>query len=289
MKLYRFLLCLALLGCSSIRKLEAARILGLFQLNIKSHFIMFEALLKGLAARGHDVVVLSHFPQKNPITNYTDINIEGSLPRILNTFTLDYAINQRWVNLLYFIWNLNVKFCEKVYEHPKIQRLIKSDEKFDLVITESFGVDCLTVLAHKFQAPHISMTSSAPMPWSDDDFGNPDHPAYIPIFFLPHTDRMNFQQRLLNTLIWIGLKLGRYYFAEIPMQKLAQKHLGHDIPSLRDIARNTSLLFANTHFSLNVPRPLVPGVVEVGGLHIGVPKKLPKVNLFNRLKILNTY
>lgn len=272
-----------------MRKLEAARILGLFQLNAKSHFIMFEALLKGLAARGHDVVVLSHFPQKNPTINYTDINIESSLPQILNTFTLDFATNQHLINLLYFIWNLNVKFCEKVYEHPEVQRLIKSDEKFDLVITESFGVDCLTAFAHKFQAPHISMTSSVPMPWSDDAFGNPSHPAYIPIFFLPHTDRMNFQQRLLNTLMRIGMIFSRYYFAEIPMEQLARKHLGPDIPSLRAIAKNTSLLFTNSHFSLNIPRPMVPGVVEVGGLHIGVPKKLPKVNLFNTLKIVNTY
>jgi glucuronosyltransferase len=239
---------------------------------------MFEALLKGLAANGHNVVVVSHFPQKNPVTNYTDISIEGSLPQILNSLTLDVAINQRWVNLLYFIWNSNVKFCEKVYEHPKIQMLIKSDEKFDLVITESFGVDCFTGFSHKFKVPHIAMTSSVPMPWSDDDFGNPSHPAYVPIFFLSHTDRMNFKQRLLNTMISIGLKLGRYYFAEIPMQQLARKHLGHDLPSLRDIARNTSLIFTNSHFSLNIPRPMVPGMVEVGGLHIGVPKELPKVN-----------
>lgn len=247
---------------------------------------MFEALLKELAERGHDVVVLSHFPQKNPRANYTDISIEGSLPQILNTFTLDYAINQRMVNLLYFIWNLNIRFCEKVYEHPNVQKLIRSNEKFDLVITESFGVECFTAFVHKFQAPHIAMTSAVTMPWSDDDFGNPSHPAYIPIFFLPHTDRMNFQQRLVNTLVWVGLKLGRYYFAEIPMQELAQRHFGHDVPPLRDIARNASLLLANSHFSLNIPRPMVPGVVEVGGLHIGAPKKLPKVSLFNMSKVL---
>lgn len=281
---YGFLLCVSLLGCSS----EAARILGLFELNIKSHFLMFEALLKGLAAKGHDVVVLSHFPQENPIPNYTDINIQGSLPEILNTFTLDFAINQRCVNLLYFIWNLNVKFCEKVYEHPEVQRLITSDEKFDLVITESFGADCFTAFAHKFRAPHITMTSATAMPWHDDEFGNPNHPAYVPIFFLPHTDRMNLQQRILNTLVWAGLKLGRHYFAEMPMQELAQKHFGHDMPSLRDIASNTSLLLVNSHFSVNIPRPVVPAVVEVGGLHIGVPKKLPKVNTFNMLTVSNT-
>jgi glucuronosyltransferase len=281
MKLHLLLVYVVLLGSSRISKVEAARILALFQLHVKSHFIMFEALLKELAAKGYDVVTVSHFPQKNPITNYTDISIEGSLPQLLNSFTLNYAINQRWVNLLYFIWNLNVKFCEKVLDHPKVQRLIKSDEKFDLVITESFGVDCFTGFVHKLKVPHITMTSSVPMPWSDDDFGNPSNPAYIPIFFLPHTDRMNFQQRLLNTIVAIGLKLGKYYFAEIPMQKLALKHFGHDLPPLREIARNTSLIFTNSHFSLNIPRPMVPGVIEVGGLHLGDPKQLPKVNFIS--------
>jgi hypothetical protein len=113
---------------------------------------------------------------------------------------------------------LNVKFCEKVYEYPKIQILIKFDEKFDLEITESFGVDCFTGFAHKFKVPHITMTSSVPMTWSDDDFGSPCHPAYVPIFFLPHTSRIKFKQRLLNTMINIWLKLGRYRFDKIPMQ-----------------------------------------------------------------------
>lgn len=277
MKLQHFLICI-LLGSFYVKKLESARILALFQLHTKSHFIMFEALLKGLAAKGHNVIVVSHFPQTKATANYTDISIEGSLPKIINTFTLYHAVNQRGFNLLHFIWNLNVKFCEKAYENPKIQKLITSDEKFDLIITESFGVDCFTGLAHKFKVPHITMTTSVPMPWSDDDFGNPSHPAYVPIFFLAHTDRMNFQQRLVNTLVGMGLRLGRYYFAEIPMQQLAQKHLGKDLPSLREIARNTSLIFTNSHFSLNIPRPMVPGMVEVGGLHIGVPNKLPEVN-----------
>lgn len=46
---------------------ENAKILALFTLPGKSHFNMFEPFLKGLVQRGHEVDVVSHFPQKEPI------------------------------------------------------------------------------------------------------------------------------------------------------------------------------------------------------------------------------
>ena len=37
---------------------------------------------------------------------------------------------------------------------------IKSDEKFDLLVTELWGSDCFISLAHRFKVPHISMIST---------------------------------------------------------------------------------------------------------------------------------
>ena len=280
MKICRILLCTTILATSNIDQTDGARILALFQLHVKSHFVMFEALLKGLAAKGHDVVVLSHFPQEHPIENYTDISVKGTLPQLTNSFTLDYAKNQNWLNLLHFIWDLNVKFCAKVLEHPEVKKIMDSNEKFDLVITESFGVDCLTAFAHKFNVPQVLVTSSVMMPWADDVFCNPSNPAYIPTFFLPYTDKMNFQERFINVAMNLIMKFGSYYYSEIPTQKLVRKHFGEDIPSLREISRNFSLILTNSYFSFNIPRPMVPSVVEVGGIHIGSPKKLPNVCIY---------
>ena len=262
-----------------IKTSSSARILGLFQFNGKSHYVMFEALLKGLAARGHDVVVVNHFPQKTPVPNYTDISVEEALTLPVNAFTMDFAVNLGLYNLFHFFWQENVEFCEAVFEHPNIKKLLKSGEKFDLVVTELFGCDCFVGFAHKFKAPLISMTSSALLPWSNDRMGNPDNPAYIPNNYLPYTDKMPFHQRLLNTLLWFGSNWGFYYFSELPTQKLALKYMGEDLPPLRKIIRSTSLILVNSHFSINSPRPLVPGVVEVGGIHIGAPKKLPQVRI----------
>lgn len=52
----------------------------------------------------------------------------------------------------------------------------------------------------------------------------------------------------------------------------------YTFPDLEELERNMSLLIYNNHFSLNGARPLLPGVIDTGGMHIK-PKSepLPKV------------
>lgn len=66
---------LLLIGLNGLA--DGANILGVFHFNGKSHFIMFEALMKGLAAKGHQVTVVSHFPQEKPLPNYKDLSLKG--------------------------------------------------------------------------------------------------------------------------------------------------------------------------------------------------------------------
>lgn len=66
----RILLCLSLL-----HSVCSLRILGLFPHLGKSHFDVFEPLLKELAIKGHNVTVVSHFPLKTPLKNYEDISL----------------------------------------------------------------------------------------------------------------------------------------------------------------------------------------------------------------------
>lgn len=41
-----------------------------------------------------------------------------------------------------------------------------------------------------------------------------------------------------------------------------------NMPYLGDLAKRTSMMFVNTHFSLSGPKPLPPTVIEIGGVHI---------------------
>jgi glucuronosyltransferase len=109
--------------------------------------------------------------------------------------------------------------------------------------------------------------------------GNPYNPSYIPAAGTSFSDQMSFSERLINVIANVAMKITFSVAERIVTEGYVNKHIGNDVPPLSDIARNTSLLLVNTHFSLNRPRPLVPGIVEVGGLHLKPPKKLPKVRL----------
>jgi hypothetical protein len=81
--------CAALLTASllitTLQACEGARILGLFPLSGRSHAIVHFSLVKELAKRGHQVTVLSPFPQQSAIPNYTDIAIrEIAVEELLN-------------------------------------------------------------------------------------------------------------------------------------------------------------------------------------------------------------
>lgn len=47
---------------------------------------------------------------------------------------------------------------------------------------------------------------------------------------------------------------------------------------LDTLAQNYSLVLSNSHFTINEVRPLVPALVEVGGLHLDESQKLPRVS-----------
>lgn len=51
--------------------------------------------------------------------------------------------------------------------------------------------------------------------------------------------------------------------------KLMRKYIKDDnIPYLGDLIMGTSMMFVNTHYSLNGPKPLTPNLLEIGGTHI---------------------
>jgi glucuronosyltransferase len=265
---------------ASVGDSEAAKILGLLKYNSRSHFVMFKVLFKGLTARGHQVYVVGHFPQKILLANYTDNSVEGSLPELVNNVTLKFARNLGYIELIKFLWNTNLEMCRIVLEHPNIQELIHNNVKFYLIITEIMGPDCFIGLSHRFKAPFISIVTSVMLPWGNDRIVNPDHPGYIPNYFVPYTDHMTFTERITNTVLTEMSKLGYYYFAELPMDELSKQHFGHDVLPLAELKKKkkTSLIVANSHFSLNTPRPTVPGYIEVAALHIQRDGRLPNVS-----------
>lgn len=88
---------------------------------------------------------------------------------------------------------------------------------------------------------------------------------------------MSFTERCMNSFAGI---LGQFIYYNIHLRsqnQLMKKYFGTDFPHLKEILRNTSLELVNHHFSLAFPRPYLPNMIEIGGIHVKAPKPLPKV------------
>lgn len=236
--------------------------------------------MKALAAKGHEVTVISHFPQQEPLRNYRDVSLKGTAPPLVHIFNVaDYQglWYEKYVSsfiLAYF----GYQSCVAGLSSQQMQDFLKANQTFDLMVMEYFNTDCYLGFAHKFKAPLISVGSCSLMPWLNERFANPDNPSYIPVNLLPYSDHMSFLERVQNTIGYIYNSITSFLFMEIPSNILAKRYFGSDMPNLRDIAYNSSLMLENVHFSLTLPRPQVPNIIDVGGIHIGKVKALPEVS-----------
>jgi hypothetical protein len=62
---------------------HGARILGMFPIPATSHLIVHKALMLELARRGHEVTMVSSFPENKPIPNYTDIEVKSTFESVI--------------------------------------------------------------------------------------------------------------------------------------------------------------------------------------------------------------
>lgn len=256
------------------------KILGVFPYPGPSHFICFEPLMKALAEKGHEVTVVSHFPQKNGVGNYTDIVLEDSaawrdvvdIPLLPKTFLKYFETMKHLKQLL-------SKSCDHL-SHPEVIKLLDPKRTFDVIVIETWISDCFLGLVHKLGAPFVGISSTVSLSWSNWRLKNPINPSYIPLPTSPFAPTMSFLERVANVLMLLYEKYTFEKWLIEPGYARATEVFG-DLPQLEAIARNVSLLLVNSHFTLQGARPLVPNVVEIGGMFVQkAGRNLPKVGKF---------
>lgn len=63
------------------------------------------------------------------------------------------------------------------------------------------------------------------------------------------------------------------------LEKMTREKFKFDFPPLKEISQKTSLMLINTDDAIDVPEPLQPNMIQVGGLQITDTKPLPQVIL----------
>jgi glucuronosyltransferase len=186
------------------------------------------------------------------------------------------------VQFVLLMWCLGEAVCHSTLQQDNIQKLIHStDQHFDVVIVEAFVNECFLGFAHKFKAPVIQVCTYGGGNFMADWVGNPHPYSYVSDEFIHYTDKMNFWERTHNSIISLLKHVGRQLI-HLPKQNAAmQKHFNYtdSLPPVWELEYKTSLVLINTHHTLSYPKPLMPNYVEVGGMHVKPPKKLPQVRV----------
>jgi glucuronosyltransferase len=180
-----------------------------------------------------------------------------------------------------FYWNLGIKLCDLFIQDEGFQKLINTKgPKFDIIITSAFVYDCVFGISYILNIPIIKICTFGANKWMDEWVGNPNHYAYVPQTFLHFNGQMNLWQRTLNTLSELYIKFARMFYVIPQHDAILKKYFkSNNIPSISILEKSTALLLNNQHFSIGYPRPLMPNIVEVAGIHITPPKKLNPVSI----------
>ncbi|CAH3876128.1 unnamed protein product [Pieris brassicae] len=97
--------------------------------------------------------------------------------------------------------------------------------------------------------------------------GADDNPAYVPVVTSSFSHKMSFFQRVENTIVhYLTDKVHQTLLKK--ERNLIEKSFGVRIADIQELANNQSLILVNSYHVLNGVYPRVPGIVEVGGIHI---------------------
>ncbi|XP_050344522.1 UDP-glucosyltransferase 2-like [Nymphalis io] len=247
-------------------------ILSILPYHGKSHFFVFKVYLQELAKRGHNVTVISHFPQDDPPKNYHDISLAGSIDAIEDNL----PFHRSFFSILevgIYLTNSGKVNCDIMLANKDVQKLVKDKPKFDVIVVEQFNSDCALGIAYKLQAPVVGIMSHILMPWHYNRFGIPNNPSFVPFHFLEGGTKPTLLQKIQITILDVYFKTMFYIFSQRNNQQtLAQYY--DDIPPLEDLAREIKFLLIYHNFILTGSRLFPANVIEVGGYHVKETKPL---------------
>lgn len=214
-------------------------------------------------------------------------------------FNLKYSSD--WNNVFLF-YRAGLISTEHAFNDAKVQQLIQSENvHFDVIVLEQFNHDAFLLFAHKFKAPIITIATLGHADYLDHAMGLITPWSHVPHNMLTYTDQMSFTQRCYNmALSLLDTVLRRYHYMP-KMQQLADTYfissdglcfrfgsvcaksiLYNEIsiftetkPSILELEKNIAIRLVNSHTTTSHPRPSMPGLVNVAGVHIRPPKPLP--------------
>ncbi|XP_027763216.1 UDP-glucuronosyltransferase 1-1-like [Empidonax traillii] len=272
---------LCLLGPASAGKLLVIPMEG-------SHWLSMREVLAELNKRGHEIVVLA--PDNKMLIDSSDVYELKTYPVPIKKEEMEALVRSfgsrcfseepfliRFWNILKDSrksGNMFESTCRALLYNEEVMKYIQ-DSKFDAIFTDPFN-PCGQIIAVHFSIPSIFFMRGVPCNIDIQAAQGPDPPSYVPRMFSLLTDRMTFSQRVKNFLIFLSESFS-CSVAFSPFEELASEFLHREVTVL-DLLRQGSVWLLRVEFVMDYPRPLMPNIIPIGGVHCA-HKKLTQVGL----------
>lgn len=212
---------------------------------------------------------MSSFPMTNPPENYTSIDISDVKRDFEDQVEVKNSTQMNLISKFKFLYKNTLHMTNLTLRHPAMKELLKSNEKFDLIILDLFLTDALLGLSTVFDCPIVALSANGPHTWVKDVLGAPRLASYVPHMYSEFVSRTNLGRRLEHEFFYFLEKL-LLNFLHLPQQAELFNEIFPNSKLTFDEVRKSSIAIAlvNSHFSITFPKPFLPNTIEVSGMQI---------------------
>ena len=141
-----------------------------------------------------------------------------------------------------------------------------AEEKFDLAVVDGIIFSkCVCLVPHRLRIPWITYTDAVDpllvrVPWL---------PSFVPNAVAPFSNQMSFSERLKNTAYSFAYSFAMPMLFPDPEREVMEKFRRYGyFSSLDELMTKSSLWLLTKDVVLDYPRPMMPNMVNVGGLTV---------------------
>ncbi|XP_005392859.1 PREDICTED: UDP-glucuronosyltransferase 2B31-like [Chinchilla lanigera] len=258
-----------------------------------SHWTNLKTILDVLVQKGHEVIVLRHSSSLSlDVEKESGIQFED-YPSSLSIGDMEYIFTKGLYKVIYelpkesiwtyfsamqeLLWEQTGYmeiFCKDVVLNKKLMSKLQ-ESRFDVILADAF-MPCSELIAELLHVPFVYTHRLFPgYTYEKYSGGLSLPPSYVPIALSQLSDQMTFMERVKNMLYVIYFDFWFQEFNEKKWNQFYSEVLGRPT-TLPETMSKADIWLIRTYWDLEFPRPSLPNIDFIGGLHCKPAKPLPK-------------
>ncbi|NWI63669.1 UD11 glucuronosyltransferase, partial [Todus mexicanus] len=251
-----------------------------------SHWLSMRPVVEKLQQNGHEAVVVvpssslymkpkdsqSYTVKVYPIP-YEEEDLAVALKSLVNNHLIEQPALTNIITMYRSVLDISWYFyinCKSLLHNKEMLQYLR-ESKFDVVLTDPILM-CGPIIAEYLSLPSVYFLRGFPCGIDLEASQCPQPLSYVPRLFVNNSDRMTFAQRVKNVLVrMLEFVYCKPLFA--PFEELAYEILQKKVTAT-DLLSHGSVWLMRYDFVFEFPRPVMPNMFFIGGIHCAQKKKL---------------